>query len=798
MFSATGAGLTQAVRALKRRPGYAVLVTGTLALGMGAATAVFALVHSILLTSLPFPEAERLVMIRNQNPQGTWNTSVVDFRALEAEASAFESVAAMRPVDVLVGSGEGATWVQGRRVTARFFDVFGLRAARGRTFAAGEDAAGALPVVVLGRSFADREFSGRDPVGQTLLLDGRAHTVVGVMGEGVEDHPAIQADLWPVLQLAQPDRRGPFFLSTVARLKPGITLAGAARDLEALSRRLFPIWSRGFKDETARLSPFALRRVVVAGADSFLWVAFGAVAVVLLIALVNAANLMLMRLAQRRTDLAVHAALGAGRWRLARLVMSENALLVAAGALGGIALARVLLAEYRAFGPAVPRLAEVGMSGGVIAFAVAIAVGSAVVFTLLPVAAGAVGGQAALTPAARGASTGREGQRLRDGLVVLEFALALPLLIAAGLLSNSLQRLQSVDPGFDPKGLLTASVRLPEAAYREPAARTAFWARAAAELRGLPGVTGVAITGAMPPACGCHNNFDIVGRPAPQGNEPQSPWVPVDAGYFEALGVPLLEGRLFDARDTPDSPGVLVVSASWAKRHLPGESAIGRALYDGGNRAQERTIVGVVGDVRYDGIDQAGEVVFAPVSQGWDGPSMSVVLRSRNDPLAQARPLQQALRRLEPSIVPADVATMDTLLRDALGGRRHWAAVIAGFASSALALAAVGIFGVLAYQVANRQREIGVRQALGADARSIVLLVLQRGLACAAVGVGVGGVLAAFATKSLESLLFEVGRGDPRTWVAACSVLLVVAALACWLPAQRAARVDPVAALRHE
>jgi predicted permease len=783
---------------MTRRPGYALMVTGTLALGIGAATAVFALVHTILLTSLPFPEAERLVLIRNQNRQGTWNTSVVDFRTIEAEASGFESVASMRPMDVLVGAGERAHWVEGRQVTARFFDVFGLLAARGRTFAPGEDAAGAVPVVVLGQPFADREFSGRDPVGQTLLLDGRAHTVIGVMGEGVEGHPAIQADLWPILQLAQPERRGPFFLATVARLKPGVTLARAAGDLEALSRRLFPIWVQAFKDETAKLAPFALRRVVVAGADSFLWVAFGAVAVVLLIALVNVANLMLMRLAQRRDDLAVHAALGAGRWRLAGLVMSENGLLVAAGTLGGIALAAGLLAEYRAFGPAVPRLAEVGMSGSVVAFAAAIAVGSAVLFTLLPVAAGAIGGASLLTPSARGASTGREGQRLRDGLVVLEFALALPLLIAAGLLANSLLRLQRVDPGFDPKGLLTASIRLPESAYRDDAVRAAFWVRAAAELRALPGVTGVGITGAMPPACGCYNNFDIVGRPAPQGNEPQSPWVAVDAGYFEALGVGLLEGRLFDARDTPDSPGVLVVSASWARRHFPGESPIGRALHEGGDRTQQRTIVGVVGDVRYDGIDQPGEVVFAPVSQGWGGPSMSVVLRSRNDPLAQARPMHAALQRLEPSIVPADLATMETLLRDALGGRRHWAAVIAGFASSALALAAVGVFGVLAYQVTNRRREIGIRQALGADARNIALLVLQRGLGCAAVGVALGSVLAAFVTESLESLLFEVGRGDPRTWAAACFVLLLVATLACWLPAQRAARVDPVSALRHE
>jgi putative ABC transport system permease protein len=788
------------LRTLLHRPGYALIVVVTLALGIGAATTVFALVHGIVLSALPFPDAERLVLIRNRNPGGSWNTSVVDHQAISAQATAFESAASMRAGDVLVGSGASAQWIPARFVTARYFDVLGLRAARGRTFASGDDAVGAPPTVVLGHAYAQREYRGADPVGRTLMLNGTAHTVVGVMPEGVEAYPVMRGDLWPILQLAEPERRGPFFLGTIARLRAGTSIEAGAADLEAVSRRIFPIWQRGFNDATARLAPLPLHDVVLAGNDTFLWVAFGAVVVVLLIALVNTANLMLMRLAQRGRDLGVRAALGASRWRLARLVMGENLLLVAAGTLAGLVLTTALLAQYRALGPAVPRLAEVGLTGAVVAFAVALATIGAIVFAVLPVAVGAIGHATGAAQAARGASAGRDSQRVRDALVVLEFALALPLLVAAGLLVDSLMRLQRVDPGFDARNLLTASIRLPQAAYPDPPAQIAFWQRALPELRRLPGVTGVALSGVLPPNCGCYNNFDVVGRPAEQGQEPQAPWVAADAGFFDALGVPLLEGRRFDdARDVPnEASGALIVTRSFAERYFPGESAVGREIYEGGNRERKLSIVGVVEDVKYDGLDAPGVAVFGPVSEGWVGASMYLTLRTATDPLALAKPMQAALQRLEPGLVPTDVATMQALLADALGGQRHWAAVIAGFAISALVLAAVGVFGVLAYHVANRAREIGIRQALGADARSIVGMVLGRGLRFALVGVVAGGVLAAFATQSLDALLFQVDRADPFAWLGAAAVLLAVAVVACWLPARRAARIDPQAALRQE
>jgi putative ABC transport system permease protein len=779
---------------LWRRPGYALTAIGTLALGIGAATAVYALLHGILLQPLPFPQAAELVVIRQQNQDSSWNTSVVDYQAVAAETRSFRHVAAMRSGEALVGSGERAQWVGARHVTASYFDLLGVAPTRGRTFAPGDDALGAAPTVVISQGFAERHFGAEDPLGRSLPIDGTPHTVIGVMPAGVEAFPAMRAELWPVLSLATPERRGPFFLSTLARLAPGVDAAQATSELDALSRRLFSRWQAGFQDGSARLVPFDLHQLVVGGSSGFLWLAFAAVAVVLLIALVNVAHLMLMRLAQRAQDLGIRAALGASRWRLVRLLLGENLVLVTLGTLGGLALAALLLAQYRALGPALPRLSEVALAPPVLGFAGALALGCGALLALLPLLRSELGALGA-----RGASSGRARQRLRDGLVVLEFALALPLLLAAALLVASLWRLQRVDPGFDPTAVLSANVRLPAGpAYAEPSAQIAFWQRALPALAALPGVRGVALAGALPPSCGCNDNFDLLARPAADGNQPQSPFVPVDGGYFATLGIPVLEGRSFDTRDTPESTRVLIVTRSWAERYFPGQSALGQQLYEGGDTERPLTIIGVVGDVKFDSLQAPGETVFAPASQGWGGGEMYVLLRSAGDPLALAQPLQRVLRELDPALVPSQVQSLPTLLGDALGGERHWATVIAGFAGAALLLAAVGVFGVLAYQVTQRERELGIRQALGADAPHIVALVLRRGLKCAALGVAVGSVLALFVSRGLESLLFEVERTDPLTWLAASALLLAVAGVACWLPARRAAALDPLRALRQE
>jgi putative ABC transport system permease protein len=797
VLSRLGASLAGAAMQLLRRPGYSATVVATLALGIGAVTTVFALVHVVVLSSLPFTRADDLVMVRQQSPAGSWNTSVADFRGIAEHATTFESVAAMRTASALVGAGEQGEWRNARWVSADFFDVLGLAPQRGRAFRAEEDRPGAPNVVVLGAAFAEQRFGAQDAaLGKNLLIDGVAHTVVGVMPAGVETHPVVRADFWPALQMAEPERRGPFFLATIARLRPGATREVAVADLEAVSRRLFPLWQQGFSDETAKLTPFPLRDVVMAGSADFLWIALAAVGVVLLIVLMNNANLLLMRIAQRSHDLHVRAALGASRWRLARMLVAENVLLATAGGIGGSVLAMLLLSGYRSLGPALPRLAEVGMTPAVLGLTAALALLSAIALALVPMLHGSFG--SAKTLQVRSASAGKERQRVRDGLVVLEFALALPLVVAAGLLVDNLVRLQRVDAGFEPAQLLTAQVRLPPAGYADAAAQLRFWNDALPALQALPGVQGVGLAGALPPQCGCFNNFDLLARPAVGGNEPQSPWVPVDSALLKTLNVRLHEGRMFDSRDTPDSPPVVLVSQSWAARHFPGESAVGKQLYEGGNHSVAVTIVGVVGDVRFDGLDNPGVVVFAPVSQGWSAGQLYLVVRTAGDPLTAAAAIRGTLQRFDPALVPTEIETMSNLLADSIGNQRHWAAVITLFAASAAALAAIGVFGVLAYQVEQRRRELGIRQALGADRRGIVNLVMRRGLACSALGIAMGSVLALMVVRSLDVLLSQVQTSNLWAWIAAWTLLLAVGATACWVPARRAARVDPLMALRQE
>lgn len=789
--------IRQAVRGLVRRIGYSASVVLTLALGVAAVASVFALVDGVLLRPLPYPAAERLMLIRNQNLQGEWNTSVVDLRAIESQNRSFEAVAAMRSMDVIATDGPESQWVDARWVTAGFFDVMGVAPARGRGFHPGEDRPEAAPVVVLSAAFADRHFgAGTDAIGRTLTLDGVAHTVVGVMPPGVDQLPGVRADAWPAMRLEEPRRRGPFLLNTVARLQRGVSPEQAAADLEAISRRIYPLWQEGFQDETARLAPRSLHSAIVGDSGNFLWIALGAVVVVLLIAIVNVANLVLMRTTERLRDLAVRATLGATRQRLARLLITENLLLAAVGGVAGIGLAAVLLELYRAIGPELPRLAEVAIDARVVAVVAAVVLVNGLLLGTIPLL---FAGTRSLVQQERGPTERSSQHLLRNGLVVLEFALTLPLLIAAGLLINSLVQLQRVDPGFEADHLLTARVRLLETKYPDELARAAFWERALAELETIPGVVAAGLaTGVPPDSPGTFNNFAVVGRPAAQGAEPMAPWTPVMPGFFEALGVRLVAGRNFNPGDTPESPGVVLVSETWARHYFPGETAVGKQLYEGGDRAEPVTVVGVTSDVRFAGLEQPGDGVFAPISQGWQNNPAWLFLRTGPEPLALAEALRTTLARLEPALIPAEVTTMESRLRDSLGDERHRAVVVVGFALLAVLLSAVGVSAVLACYVSRQHREIGIRLALGADAGRVLGMVIRRGMGCALAGAAIGMVLAFFLTRGLESLLFEVGRMDFPTLVIACVLLLVIALFASWLPARRAASVDPMVALRLE
>jgi predicted permease len=801
-MSALWADVRQAARGLVRTPGFATAVALTLALGIGAATAVFNLIDGVILRPLPYPDAERLVLITQQNPGGRWNTSVVDFQAMQEAQQSFEAIAAVQTIDMAMTSGREPQWLRAGRATADYFRVMGLSPARGRTFQAGEDAPGAAPVVVLGHAFAERQFgSGADALGQPLMLDGQAYSVIGVMPPGVEQLPGMRADVWPVLQMQPPERRGPFLLRTVARLREDVGLEQAADELASISRNIFPLWHQGFPDETARLSPMSLHEAVVGNSGNVLWVAFGAVLVVLLIALVNVVNLLLMRVTERSSQLTIRAALGASRVRLMRLLMSESLLLAVLGGIAGVGLAALLLELYRSLGPSLPRLAQVTLDFRVIAFGGGLALLSGLFIGAAPLLFDGLGTPLAARQQARGATAGRGQHRFRNLLVMLEFAMALPLLVAAGLLINSLVQLQRVDPGFAADHLLTLRASLIEANHPDAEARLAFWVRALPELRALPGVTGAALaTGVPPDSPWTYNNFDLVGRSVGAGAQPVSPWTAVDAALFEVLGVPLLEGRVFDERDWADdaSPPVVMVSETWAMRYFPGESAVGRQLHEGGDTANPVTIIGVVGDVKWNGLEESGEAVYAALGQGWPNNPVYLLLRTGPDPLALVEPVRAALQRLDPTLVPTEVLTMENRLRESLGTQRHWTAVITAFALSAVLLSAIGVFGVLAFYVSRQRREIGIRVALGANARRIELMVVRRGLAYALAGTLIGIILAVFLTRGLESLLYDVARTDPPTLISACAVLLVIALVASWLPARRATRVHPMEALREE
>jgi putative ABC transport system permease protein len=791
--------IRQSARRLLRSSGYSASVVLTLSLGIGAVAAVFALIDGVLLRPLPYPDPDRLVLIRQQNLQSEWNTSVVDFRAIESQNRSFEAVAAMQSMDVILTGGPEPEWVNARLVTAGFFAVMGVTPELGRGFHPGEDGPDSAPVVVLGKAFADRHFGAQgEAVGRTLTLDGTAHTVVGVLPAGVDRLPGMRADLWPAMRLAEPGRRGPFLFNTVARLKPGVTPAQAAEDLALVSRRIFPLWQEGFQDATALLTPRPLQGAIVGGSGTFLWIAFGAVIVVLLIAVVNITNLVLMRAAERTGDLAVRAAIGASRRHLARLLITESLLLAAAGGLAGTGLAALLLELYRSLGPELPRLAEVAIGARTIGFVAAIALATGLMFGAIPLLVTGAGTSTA-SHQGQAATAGRGRQLVRSGLVAVEFALALPLLIAAGLLIASLMQLQRVDPGFEPENLLTARVRLLETSYPDELARVTFWERALAELESLPGVRAAGLaTGVPPDSPGTFNNFDLVGRPAAQGSQPMSAWTPVMPGFFDALGVRLLEGRGFAASDTPDSAPVVLVSKAWAERWFPGETAVGKQLYEGGDRTDPVTIAGVTSDVKFAGLEHPGDGVYAPISQGWENNPAWIYLRTSVEPLTLAEPLRATFRRLDPAVVPTEVTTMTGRLRDSLGDERHWALVLLGFALSAVLLSAIGVAAVLAYYVSRQHREIGIRMALGADRRRVTGMVMRRGLVAALIGTAIGVVLASYLTRGLESLLFGVEPADLPTLAGASALLLAIALAACWLPARRAARVDAVIALRSE
>jgi predicted permease len=794
-----------AIRGLLRAPVFSISAVLVLALGIGASTAVFSAVDAVLLSRLPYPQDDQLVRIYNQSgPTNRWTLSTVDLRALEEQSRTLSAVGALRGQRVAVSYGRAAERLPTGFVTSGFLDALGVGPVRGRSLEARDDAVGAPPVAVVGHRFATEALGGdASAVGRSITIDGVAHTVVGVLPAGVNDLAGVHAQIWASLQLEPPTRRGPFGLYVIGRLADGATLDAAQRELVGISRRVFPLWSAGFQDSTAHLTPVSLRGDILGDAGHTLGLLVAAVALVLLIGVANVAGLMLVRATGRSREIVLRTVLGATRGRLVRLLVTDSVVLALVGAIAGIALGAAALELLKAIGTDVPRLDEARLDVRAVAFAAAAALFAAISIGAYPVTLLLRRDAApALRDGDRAVGAGRRSHAVRGAFVIAEFALALPVLAVAALLLNSFVRLQRVDPGFDPERLVAIHVSLPSGLYPNDSGDTAvrdYWARALPLVRAVPGVATVGLGAALPPYdWGDFNNFDLVDRPVPPNTaQPVSPWVGIGDGYFATLGVALLEGRLFTPSDTGVAP-VVVVSRSWARHYYPDGSAVGRQMISGGcTECPRTTVVGVVGDVKYDGLSGTGDAVYAPVTEGWPL-DLNLFVRTSVPPAQVVRGVRAALASVDAGIPLNEIVTMDERVHESIAQPRHLTALLGGFAAAAVALAAVGIFGMLSYTVSARRREIGVRMALGATRHTVVGMIVRRGMGHAVAGALLGLAVALVGTRWLASTLFDVGATDPLTLGAVTLLLLVVALVACWLPARGAAGIDPVEAIRAE
>ena len=796
-----------ALRLLRRAPGFTLVCVLTLGLAIGATTALFSVARPLLLEPLPYPGADRLVALSERDADGgASNTGWATFADVAREARSLEHVAVAGGwLPTLAGDGTGAERLPGQRVSWRFFRTLGVQPAIGRDFLEEEDAAGRNGVVILGDGLWRRRF-GADPaiVGRTISLDDREHVVVGVMPPSFEYALAPSSQIWRVLGY---DASMPWACRTcrhlrlIARLRPGIAPAESARELDALSQRLVRDYPNDYPAAGFITQSMAERAVERVRAP--LVAVMGAVFLVLLIAVANVANLQLARAMRRQGEFAVRQALGAGRGRLTRQLLAEALVLASLGGALGVALAFVALPALVALLPAgVPRLHEVRVSVETLLLVLGTTLGAALVVGLVP----AWRGDASLADAGLrgGARLVNPSHRLaRASLVVSEVALAMVLLVGAGLLARSLTRLLDEDAGFDPAGLLTLEVQSTGAAYREDAAVYAYHARVLEAVRALPGVESAELASQLP----LSGNMDMYGVRAldkPLANPELAPSADryvVTPGFTRTMRIALLRGRGFAEADARDSAApVVLVSASLAAAIWPGDDAIGKRVQMGDTLSPWRTVVGVVRDVRHSGLDaEVTRQVYVPERQwSWAEPQLAMVVRARGDAASLAPVVRDAIRRVDPAQPVDRVATMAQLVADSTAQRRLALGLFAAFALAALLLTSAGLYGVLAGSVTERTREIGLRSALGAAPRAILALVMRQALQLAAIGLLLGLAGAAGLSRFLSAMLYGVTPTDPVTLGGVVLVLATVALLACLVPAVRAVRIEPMRALRSE
>jgi predicted permease len=791
-----------ALRGWRRNPGTTALIVATLAVGIGATTAIFSVVDGVVLQPLPFPEAERLVELGEILPDGEpFTLSMPDFIDFRERAGTLEHVAVVDGASLaLTGLGDPER-VTASAVSPGFFAMLGLDMSLGRPFSAADEAEGGPLVVVLGHGFwRDRHGGDPDVLGQTLRLDGREHTIVGVAppGIGFDDE---EPQLWLPFRLTQEGRenRGGHMYEVVARLAPEVSLEAAREEVAAIGRDIVAATPE-YHDARGSATLTPLKETIVGDVDRPLFLLLGAVCMLLLIACVNVASIMLARAESRGREVAVRAALGAGTARLVRPLLADSLLLAGAGGLAGIALAhfggRAIVATLASN---LPRASGIGIDPGVLGFALATTTGAGLLVGLLPLWHALRTDTYAAMRSGSGQQAGdRRSTALRRSLIVAEIGIAVTLALGAGLLVQSLLKLQGVERGFVADRALTFRVSLPQSRYPTMEAAGTLIHGLEAELERLPGVEGAGAIGLLPFFAYQYTGVAIAGQESDLAEDGQFRYA--TPGYFDAIGTPLVRGRVFSERDTPDAPPVIVLSLTLARRLFDEEDPIGQRVYiPGWGGPQAIEVVGVVEDVKLSGLrEPAPPTMYWPYAQWNWRSSMSFVVRTAGDPADLTASIRQAVGRLDPELPIYAVELLADRTRRSVAQERLTTTLLSGFAGIALLLGAVGIFGVMAYGVVQRRREIGVRVALGATPRNVVRGVLGEG----AMLVGGGlllGALGAFALgRTFRSLLYETSPTDPATFAAVAALLTAVALLACLLPARRAARVDPMVVLRSD
>ena len=801
--------LRYAFRLLGKSPGFTAIAVLTLALGIGANTAIFTVVNAVLLRPLGFRDPSRVVLVAEKSAYPTVSTSYENYIDWRDQSHSFDSLEATRGATItLTGAGEPER-LNVRMATAPLFPLLGVNAILGRTFLAEEDHAGGSPVVVLGYGVWQRRFGGsHDILGKSITLDSRPYTVVGVLPRGFELlQPAdVFLPFTPWAKTLPDDRNWHPGIFAIGRLKAGISREQARTEMVGITKRLeeqYPIYNTGTSADVVDL-----QEQLVKGVRPALLLLLGAVAAVLLIACVNVANLLLARAASRGREVAIRTSMGASRWRVTRQLITESLLLsLAGGALG-------LLFAWASLGPllrlsatSVPAVFAVGLDRRVLFFTLLVSLVTGLLFGIVPALRTAkLDLRETLNEGSRGSTAGPGHHRIRGALVAAEIAMAMLLLVGAGLLLRSFSRLQDVPPGFQADHLLVADLPLSLTAYAKPEQRFEFFDRVVGRAKSLPGVRSAGAASFLPVSGGGGLlHFNIAGRP------PKSPhdytatgYRTITPNYFETLGMPLEQGRFFTAADTEKAPAVVVINAAMARTYFPGENPLGKRLQVGATPEPDvpwMEVVGVVGDVRQ-GLDldpkaemylpyrQADQIL--PVFQ------LSIVLRTATDPMLQASALRNALAEIDPNQPLVKVRTMEENMATTVAQPRFRTWLIGIFAALALVLAAVGVYGVMSYTVTQRTSEIGIRVTLGAQPEDVFRIVVGEGLRLALAGVGVGILAALALTRLLQSFLYGVSAYDPLTFAGVAVILTIVAVAASFFPARRATLVDPLVALRYE